>query len=148
MTQRAPSDATVEEETLLPHYAPESIYRRHVLARQAWYDSQPRGSLKTNQAYRRAMGLPLRYQKDLYIWCRDYKQMGQYFVSCGGKRREWTKEEMMAYIDWDTAEDRRVEAEVKWRIDRDPKEASRRGTRQVWQQAEEDAQAQARLFSP
>ncbi|EXU94802.1 hypothetical protein X797_012120 [Metarhizium robertsii] len=37
----------------------------------------------------------------------------------------------MAYIDWDTAEDRRVEAEVKWRIDRDPKEASRRGTRQL-----------------
>ncbi|KAK9443994.1 hypothetical protein VB005_02520 [Metarhizium brunneum] len=74
MTQRAPSDATIEEETLLPHYAPESIYRRYVLARQAWYDSQPRGSLKTNQAYRRAMGLPLRYQKDLYIWCRDYKQ--------------------------------------------------------------------------
>ncbi|EXU94735.1 MULE transposase domain protein, partial [Metarhizium robertsii] len=50
MTQRAPSDATIEEETLLPHYAPESIYRRYVLARQAWYDSQPRGSLKTNQA--------------------------------------------------------------------------------------------------
>lgn len=74
--------------------------------------------------------------------------MGQYCVSSGGKRREWTKEEMMAHIDWDTAEDRRVEAEVKRRIDRDPKEASRRGASQVWQQAEDDAQAQARLFSP
>ncbi|KAG8410550.1 hypothetical protein J3458_017300 [Metarhizium acridum] len=40
---------------------------------------------------------------------------------------------MMAYIDWDTAEDRRDEEEVKWRIGRDAKEASRRGTRQVWQ---------------
>ncbi|KID83172.1 hypothetical protein MGU_09535 [Metarhizium guizhouense ARSEF 977] len=147
MIQCTPSDATIVEEMLLPHYAPESIYRRYILARQAWYDSQPRGSLKTNQAYRRAMGLPLRYQKDLYIWCRDYKQMGQHCVSSGGKRREWTREEMMAYIDWDTAEDRRVEAEVKWRIDRDPQEAIRRGTRQVWQQAVDDAQAQARLFS-
>ena len=72
------------------------------------------------------MGLPLLIplQKDLYIWCRDYKQMGQYCVSSGGKRREWTREETMAHIDWDTAQDRRVEAEVKWPIDRDPKEVS------------------------
>ncbi|EXM12701.1 hypothetical protein FOTG_18814 [Fusarium oxysporum f. sp. vasinfectum 25433] len=41
----------------LPYYATEAIYRRYVAARAAWYESQPAGSLKTNQEYRRAIGL-------------------------------------------------------------------------------------------
>lgn len=50
----------------LPHHAPESIYKRYIAARLAWYSKQPRGSVKTNQAYRSANGLPLRYRKEIY----------------------------------------------------------------------------------
>lgn len=39
-TQESQSDAGLEEETLLPHFAPESIYWRYVSARQIWYGSQ------------------------------------------------------------------------------------------------------------
>ncbi|EGY23471.1 uncharacterized protein VDAG_04909 [Verticillium dahliae VdLs.17] len=59
-----------------PRYdSPQAIYGRYTAARSAWYDARPRGSIKTNQEYRRAMGLPLRYDKKSYEWCIDYKQM-------------------------------------------------------------------------
>ncbi|KAF6523203.1 hypothetical protein HZS61_014731 [Fusarium oxysporum f. sp. conglutinans] len=64
---------------------------------------QPAGSIKTNQQYRRAMGLPLRYDKQSYEWCLDYKQMSKRCITSTGSR-EWTKEEMMAYLDWTSAE--------------------------------------------
>lgn len=37
---------------------PHAIYDRYVTARMAWYNKLPRGSLKTNQEYRKAIGLP------------------------------------------------------------------------------------------
>ena len=40
--------------------SPQAIYARHVAARSAWYTAQPPGSIKTNQMYRKAQGLPLR----------------------------------------------------------------------------------------
>jgi hypothetical protein len=144
MSLSLPPENLVEK---LPHYAPEAIYKRYVAARLAWYESQPRGTLKTNQAYRRAVGLPLRYQNEIYIWCQYYKQMGKFCVLPGGRRRGWTKEEMMAYLDWDTAEGARVDEEVEWRVENDPNEATRRGMGEIWRQAEEDGQAQASVFS-
>lgn len=42
---------------------PQAIYQRYVKARQSWYNAQARGSIKTNQQYRKAMGLPQRYDK-------------------------------------------------------------------------------------
>jgi hypothetical protein len=49
------------------HYNhPCAIYHRYVAARTAWYNKLPRGSLKTNQQYRKAMGLPQRYNKASY----------------------------------------------------------------------------------
>ncbi|RFU74564.1 mutator-like element transposase [Trichoderma arundinaceum] len=131
----------------LPYYAPGSIYSRYVAARLTWYKSQPKGYLKTNQADRRAMGLPQRYQKEMFVWYQDYKQMGEWCILPQGGRRKWTKEEMMAYIDWDTAEAERTEAQVKLRMENDPNEATRRGMRGIWRGSEEDEQAQARLFS-
>jgi hypothetical protein len=85
-----------------PRYdSPQAIYPRYVAARSAWYTAQPRGSIQTNQQYRKAIGLPLRYSKKSYEWCLDYKQMTKRCITSTGSR-EWTKEEMMAYLDWDT----------------------------------------------
>jgi hypothetical protein len=131
----------------LPYYAPEAIYQRYLAAKAAWFKAQPRGSLRTSQAYRKAVGLPQRYSKEAYAWCQDYKQMGQHCSLPGGERRKWTKEEMMSYLDWDTEEDRRTDMQVKWRIDKDPNEAARRGAADIWKQAGEDLQAQEALYS-
>jgi len=73
--------------------------------------------------------------------------MGKHCLLPQGERRAWTKEEMMAYIDWDTAEAGRVDEEVKLRMQNDPSEATRRGMGEIWRRAEEDGQAQAALFS-
>jgi len=92
---------------------PKAIYQRYVDARAAWYKAQPRGSIKTNQEYRKAKNLPSRYDKESYAWCIDYKQMSKYCATPAGSR-EWTKEEMMAYLDWSKAEDDRIEARSLW----------------------------------
>ena len=54
---------------------------------------------------------------DSYEWCLDYKQMIKHCRTSTGSR-EWTKEEMMAYLDWSEAEDKRIEAQVvaRWEI--------------------------------
>ncbi len=52
------------------------------------------GSIKTNQQYRGATGLPLRNDKQSYEWCLDYKQMSKRCIMSTGSR-ERTKEEMM-----------------------------------------------------
>lgn len=52
---------------------PQAIYQRYVEAREAWYRAQPRGSIKTNQQYRRAVGLPHRYDKVSIDWCLDWR---------------------------------------------------------------------------
>lgn len=49
-----------------PYDSPQAIYQRYVASRNAWYMVQPAGSIKTNQQYRRAMRLPLRYNKASY----------------------------------------------------------------------------------
>lgn len=50
----------------LNYWDPRAIYQRYVKARDTWYRAQPRGSIKTNQQYRKAMRLPLRYSKASY----------------------------------------------------------------------------------
>ena len=61
------------------------------------YDTQPRG-FRTDQHYRRAMGLPLQYDQASYDWCLDYKEMAKHCITATGPR-DWTKEEMTAYLD-------------------------------------------------
>jgi hypothetical protein len=90
---------------------PRAIFQRYVIARDTWYKAQPPGSIKTNQQYRKAMGLPLRYDKASYEWCLDYKQMTKCCTTSAGSR-DWTKEEMMAYLDWSRSGDSRIEAQV------------------------------------
>ena len=73
----------------LRYDSPQAVYQRYTTARSAWYAAQPAGALKTNQQYRRSMGLPLRYNKQSYEWCIDYKQMGRR-CGAGASSREWT----------------------------------------------------------
>ncbi|KAG6979895.1 hypothetical protein FocnCong_v010558 [Fusarium oxysporum f. sp. conglutinans] len=124
---------------------PGAIYQRYVAARDAWYKVQPRGSIKTNQQYRRALGLPLRYDKSSYQWCLDWKQMGKRCDTPNGSR-DWTKEEMMAYLDWSKAEDDRVEAQVAVEMERNPF-SSRRGMHDIWEAAAADNEAQQAIHS-
>ncbi|OBS17800.1 hypothetical protein FPOA_23819 [Fusarium poae] len=102
---------------------PRAIYQRYVAARDAWYKVQPRGSIKTNQQYRRALGLPLRYDKSSYQWCLDWKQM-----------------------DWSKAEDDRVEAQVAAEMERSPF-SSRRGMHDIWEAAAVNSEAQQVIHS-
>jgi hypothetical protein len=44
----------------LPYDDPQPIYQRCTAAGEAWYKAQAPGSIKTNQQYRKAMGLPFR----------------------------------------------------------------------------------------
>lgn len=125
---------------------PRAVYHRYVAARTEWYDKLPRGSLKTNQQYRRAMGLPQRYNKTSYDWCLDYKQMGKL---CTATRpgREWSKEEMMAYLDWTNAEDQRAESRVAQEMGDNPLANQRRGMADIWKGVEQDIVEQQALYS-
>ena len=66
--------------------SPEAIFQRYIIARNIWYASLPASSIKTNQQYRRAVGLPLRYNKSSYEWCLDYKQMSKHCITPTGTR--------------------------------------------------------------
>lgn len=130
-----------------PRYdSPQAIYGRYVAARSAWYAAQPAGSMKTNQQYRRAMGLPLRYDKQSYEWCLDYKQMFKRCTTSAGSR-EWTKEEMMAYLDWTKAEDERIESQVAEEMGDNPLANRRRGVKDIWRRIETDSREQEALHS-
>lgn len=52
--------------------------------------------------------------------------------------REWTKEEMMSYLDWNKAEDERVEALVAKEMGDNPLANRRRGMKEIWESVERD----------
>jgi len=91
------------------------------------------------------MGLPLRYDKASYEWCLDWKQMGKRCTTSTGAR-DWTKEEMMAYLDWDKSENDRVDAQVAMEIEGSPF-SSRRGMGEIWRAAEKDLKEREALYS-
>lgn len=130
----------------LRYDSPQAVYQRYTTARSSWYAAQPVGALKTNQQYRRAMGLPLRYDKKSYEWCIDYKQMGRR-CGRGASSREWTKEEMMAYLDWNEAEDARIEARVAKEMGGNPLANRRKGMEDIWRSAEQDCEEQQALYA-
>ena len=87
------------------------------------------------------MGLPLRYRKSYYTWCLDWKIMGP---RCGS--RDWTREEMTAYLDWDTAENARIQAQVEAEVDPSV-DTGRRGVTEIWRRIERDAEEQEALYN-
>lgn len=97
------------------------------------------------QQYRKAMGLPQRYNKASYQWCLDWKQMGKHYKMQKGSR-DWTKKEMMAYLDWSKAEEDRVEAQVAAEMEGNPF-SSRRGIHAIWEAAARDYEAQEAFYS-
>jgi hypothetical protein len=131
--------------SLLRYDSPEAIYQRYIAARSAWYKAQPCGSIKTNQQYRKAMGLPLRYNKTSYEWCLNYKQMTKHCRTSTGSR-EWTKEEMTAYLDWSKAEDDRIYAQVAQEMEGNPRGRERRGVGEIWSMIDRDIEEQEALY--
>lgn len=93
------------------HGDPSVIYRAYVEAREAWYKTLPRGSIKTNQEYRRSSDMPLRYDRRCYEWCMSADGMRPLRITPRGTRN-WTKEEMMAYLDWSQVCGGRIEERV------------------------------------
>jgi hypothetical protein len=73
--------------------------------------------------------------------------MGQYCYLPEGGRRKWTREEMMAYIDWDFVEVRHTDARVKWQLENSSKESTRRGMTDIFMEAEEDTRLQEARYS-
>jgi hypothetical protein len=122
---------------------PRAIYERYVKARDVWYKAQRPGTYVNNTKYRKAMGLQHGYSKKYYDWCRDYKQMGEKCVTSEGSR-DWLKEEMMAYLDWDKSENDRLDAQMADEIRRGP--SNRRGMRELWRRAEQDGEEQQALY--
>lgn len=60
--------------------------------------------------------------------------------------RNWTKEEMMADLGWDIAEEDRVEAQVLAEMEGNHY-SSRRGMREIWEATEAAYVAQEALYS-
>ncbi|KAJ3453309.1 hypothetical protein MRS44_017556 [Fusarium solani] len=79
-----------------------------------------------------------------YDWCLDYKQMGRH-CKAGRSIRDWTKEEMMSYLDWDKAENERVEQNVGIEMAEQPF-SGRRGMQEIWDAAERDLEVQERWY--
>ncbi|KAJ3570043.1 hypothetical protein NPX13_g5869 [Xylaria arbuscula] len=138
----APSSPLRPSSPLIRYNDPQAIYQRYVDVREAWYKAQPRGSIKTNQQYQKAIGLPARYDERSFEWCLDYSQMGKRCTNSTGPR-EWTKEEKMAYLDWDRAENERVEALYA----ENPLDPGRRGVGDIWRRIEDDNRVQQSLYS-
>lgn len=121
--------------------APQAIHRRYVEDRDSWYKAQRPGTYVNNRVYRKAKGLPLGFKKESYEWCLDYKQMGKYCTSENGKR-DWTKEEMMAYLDRDSKENERINAKAVQDLQNVRSDIRRRGMDEAWRRAEEDSAEQ------
>jgi hypothetical protein len=125
-------------------YHPLSIYRRYVHKRGTWYKSQPAESIKTKEMYRKAMGLPADYSVSEYEWCLKTSQMGHYCTADRSKR-QWTKEEKMAFLDWSTEEDERWYVKVA-KYYNPASKTGRRPCREIWAAAEKDTQEQEELY--
>ncbi|KAK6850577.1 transposase-like protein [Apiospora arundinis] len=123
---------------------PKAIYQRYVEAKDTWYKAQPPGTYVNNKIYRKAMHLPVLYNRTSYDWCLDLKQMGSQCTTSAGSR-DWTREEMMAYLDWDRFENDRMDVLVA-RESRNGL-SNRRGVGELWRRAAQDQEEQQALHS-
>jgi hypothetical protein len=121
---------------------PRTIYQRYVDKRERWYQTQSSNMEKTDQAYRMAMGLPASYSSTSFRWCRNRRQMGKECTDSTGTRA-WTEEEMMTYLDWDRAEDDRVDASLIV----NPLDPATRGMDAIHARAHQDREEQQFLYS-
>jgi hypothetical protein len=114
------SAAVVEPEI---YDGPVAIYRRYILDRERWYSQQPQ-RCRTDKLYRKAMKLRPKHPKLHHRWARTLGEMGAYMKASNGRKlRDWTEEEINAYIDFSDKEDKRVQKEAGHR----PRYTGRRG---------------------
>ena len=73
--------------------------------------------------------------------------MGEFRNLPDGGRREWTKEEMMAYLDWDREDTERVERLIEERVGSNGEDNGKRGIGDIWDDVDEDLLLQAQLHS-
>lgn len=92
------------------------------------------------------MSLPLRYDRASYEWCLDYKQMTRHCTTSTGSR-DWTKEEMMAYLDWSKSEDDRIDMLVAEERRVEPFDTGQRGMEGIWNAVERDIREQESLYA-
>ena len=60
--------------------------------------------------------------------------------------RPWTKEEMMAYLDWSDAEEARIEQRVRNDVATNGVFINTRGPGYLWEQVDEDREEQRQLY--
>jgi hypothetical protein len=119
-----------------------AIYRRYISDRERWYQQQPQRR-RTDKLYRKAMKLRLKYPKSNHQWARTLGQMGDYVKAANGRKlRDWTEEEINAYIDFQNKEDERVYHAVAQRA----QYTGRRGIEDSMRIAEEDGRIQQAYY--
>ncbi len=76
-----------------------------------------------------------------------YKQMTKR-CDTGLDSRAWKREEMTAYLDWDKAEEERIDAKVMQEVQRRPFGTGSRRTRpSIWEEIERDSEEQQARYS-
>jgi len=130
-TDSSPSSSPAKDNS------PQAIYSRYADARLAWFESQLPHA-RTDGQYREAMGLPLRYRKKDYMWCRGWKQMTGHCTT-PTEPREWTEEEMTAYLDWNRAEDARIQVIVDKKMEGGLRGRVGKGLGYLFEMMEEDS---------
>jgi hypothetical protein len=73
--------------------------------------------------------------------------MGRCCAATSTSLREWTKEEMMAYLDWGKAETDNIEAQVAHETENGQLFTCRRGMGELWEIAQRDIDEQEALYS-
>ncbi|EJP61523.1 transposase-like protein [Beauveria bassiana ARSEF 2860] len=145
--QAAVAESAVEGKVTAPkirYNDPQAVYQRYIESRQAWYETQLRGSIKTNQSTERQWVCPSGTTRRSLLGA----SIGSRWVGNVKRKknaRDWTKEEMMSYLDWDKAEEDRVEAVVAAEMEANPF-SERRGMGDIWKAAAADCAAQEALY--
>ncbi|OBS15929.1 hypothetical protein FPOA_13340 [Fusarium poae] len=129
--------------TPLMHDDGRVIYSRYKAAREEWYREQP-PHRQTDKLYRKAKGLRARYNKAEKAYVLSDSRMGRHVKRRNGlKLRDWTDEEIAAYLDWDKEEEERAyeKEAAKPLYDRN------RNLNSYWEEAAVDFQSREALYN-
>ncbi|OBS16756.1 hypothetical protein FPOA_12636 [Fusarium poae] len=129
--------------TPLMHDDGRVIYSRYKAAREEWYREQP-PHRQTDKLYRKAKGLRARYNKAEKAYVLSDSRMGRHVKRRNGlKLRDWTDEEIAAYLDWDNEEEERAyeKEAAKPLYDRN------RNLNSYWEEAAVDFQSREALYN-
>ncbi|KAJ0126100.1 hypothetical protein HZ326_30793, partial [Fusarium oxysporum f. sp. albedinis] len=140
--QASPQTASITVAAPEAYDSAPAIYRRYVSDRDKWYSQQPQ-RCRTDKLYRKAMKLRLKYPKANHKWACGLSQMGSHVrASNGRKLRDWTEEEINAYIDFSNKEEERVYHTVAGQA----RYTGRRGIEDSMRAAEEDGRIQQAYY--